>query len=450
MSISKATTGLGADLLLVDGSTAVLNLLSGAAGGTAFAKTGGVGNTWPGDSSNFRTLLGASAPVIAQATDNLEPNADAIFSPWGSVAWAATGTGAIAAEASGEYGSSSMKITCGATATDGAVLATAAVAAAAYTCSCRVKANNAGAVGKSVIVTYDTTSSAALVLTANWQTLKVTDASASGTTPNASVTFTDGANTDEVLVSAWQRESGSVQTPFCLNSRTACTMTIPTATIGLTAGQPLSMMFVVNTPWSDSTVGEEYLFLNRASGNDTIGLRLRDDTGGLNFFVLSGGVTRSATLDLTNKWAANQTHIVFLTLAANADYGLYADGVGKTGNIVARETAMASTNYIGKWIDGWSHLNGSVLSAMWGRVLSAGEIAALSALASWGTLTDITISGLATGNAARVYNGETVVDSGVETAGVATLTPAGPHAERKLRVFEDDSYVTQIDELIGV
>jgi hypothetical protein len=130
---------------------------------------------------------------------------------------------------------------------------------------------------------------------------------------------------------------------------------------------------------------------------------------------------------------------------------LYLDGVAATQATGAtRETSLNANAYIGTTAAGATPLNGAILCAIWGRVLSAGEIAALSSLASWGTLTDITISGLATGNAARVYNGETVVDSGVETAGVATLTPAGPHAERKIRVFEDDSYVTQIDELIGV
>ncbi|MCK9571411.1 YCF48-related protein, partial [Candidatus Pacearchaeota archaeon] len=83
------------------------------------------------------------------------------------------------------------------------------------------------------------------------------------------------------------------------------------------------------------------------------------------------------------------------------------------------------------------------LPATWGNAITdAALIAALSTLAAWSDLTNITISGVHTGGAARAYSSTTVKDSDVEVGGVVTLTPEGP--TRSIVVYEDNSYADEI------
>ena len=66
--------GLRDLVLLSDGTTANLDLVTGS----PFTMAGGVGGAWT-EESNWRTLLGVKAPVIAGARDNLLSNAQASF-----------------------------------------------------------------------------------------------------------------------------------------------------------------------------------------------------------------------------------------------------------------------------------------------------------------------------------------------------------------------------------
>lgn len=446
--ISKLTSGYAVDKLLANGGVDLLELISGA----AFTMTGGALGAWT-DLSNFRSLGGAQAPVIAEASDNLEAVPDEIFTPWASITWAAVNSAAIAALAGGQYGSESAKITCGADPTGGMGISRACTAGQPYTCSCQVKANNAGAIGKTARINWDGTT-ADVVLTANWQMLSVTDASASGTPLTASVCFTNGANADEMAVSAWQRGNKTYKVPFARDYRTATTCKIATP---FAAGQAISMMFVVNTPsWVGSDGVLHYLFMETGTsstrniiwlGKEAAGagarlvLRTYDDASALK--QLSGVVYTA--------WTANANHVVIFTKSAAGALTLRFDGTPCTtaaGAGTGIDGGVEANIHIGTDTSGTvGFFNGSILSAIWGRVLTSGEITALSSLASWPSLTDITISGVSTGNAGRVYSGVTLKDSSVETGGIITLTPAG--ASRILKVYEDNTYAAEIDELVG-
>src|SRR5450756_2022435 len=96
------------DKLAMDGTTSVVDNISGA----AFTKTGGVSNAWT-ESSNFRTILGVSAPVIAQQTINLSTYAsdNSTFENGTVGNWSALQNCTIAVAAQGFHGTKSLQVT---------------------------------------------------------------------------------------------------------------------------------------------------------------------------------------------------------------------------------------------------------------------------------------------------------------------------------------------------
>lgn len=365
--------------LVMDGTTASLD----AVHLTTPTRTGGVAGAWS-HASNWQYIKGAAAPVISEATDNLDANADCIFSPWGSINWAAINGAAIAANTDGLMGSSSMKITCGANVDGGAQLATAATAGQPYTCSCYVKANNAGAVGETFRANYDGTT-ADVTLTADWQLLKVTDASASGVAVNAQLYFTGGENGDEVLVTAWQRENKLYATPFALDSRTASTLTFPTASLGLVAGQDMSIVVVTKTPWVGNDGVSHFLFEIR----DALVNIIRVNKSNLNvigLYIYQAGNLKTKTLavDAVN-WAADTTHVIIATVDAANTQQIFLDGVAGAVSAGAfpREDALAATTYIGTSNANSAHANAPLLVAIFRRILSSAEIAYISKMGAW-------------------------------------------------------------------
>lgn len=432
MSLTKTTTGAINQMMCVDGTTAVLDAIHGAvAPPNNFNLTGGVGGVWPGDSSNFRTLLGAQAPVIAQATDNLLANAKATFTPY--TGWDAYGANQVSAQGPvDDDGSGSVKVTsAGGDADSGVNKNTGVILTAGqpYTASFRVKANNAGAIGNAVFVYFDWVAGTSVTLTSNWQTVRCSIAAASATNVALyCITTTGNADGDEWLISSAQVESGSVATPFALDSRTACSMSIPTATIGLVPGQSLSALFVVNTPWAGNDGVNHYLFDNDGTGSSAISV-LKDT--GSNLVVQTsdnGGILKYKYGSVAATWLANVNNVVIATLSAANVQQIFLNGTTLTtsGGAGGRETTLNANTFIGSLTAGAFPVNGAILAALWGRVLTAGEITALSSPATWASVIDlpaITVTGLNTGNAVRLYDSSgNVHASAVEAGGTATLT----------------------------
>ena len=367
--------------LMMDGTTASLDSVHKIAP----TRTGGVGNVWPGDASNFRDVLCARAPVIAEATDNLDANADCIFTPFVGVTWAPINGAATSASTETEgYGSSSMLITCGVNVDGGAQLACVTVAAQPYTCSCRVRANNAGAVGEVVRINFDGTT-ADVTLTANWQTLAVTDAAASGVAINAQIYFTAGENGDEVLVSMWQRENKTYKTPFALDSRTACRMSFPTASLGITAGQPLSIVVVTKTPWAGND-GVTHVCIDARIASGAEGWFIIKEANRLYFYTILAWANKNISGPVTAvNWPADTTHIIIATADAANNQQIFLNGTPQVtvGGAAAREASINANLFIGTDRATATPWNGPQFVAIYNRVISANEIALLSRMGAW-------------------------------------------------------------------
>jgi hypothetical protein len=285
---------------------------------------------------------------------------------------------------------------------------------------------NAAAVGDEFFVNIDGGWGERLPLTLNWQTYTFTKA----VWENANVSIltridNGGAADDEYVISAAQFVNSLVASPFCLNSRTACTMTIPTATIGLTAGMPLTIMCVVNTPWAGNDGVGHYLFDAKGAGAGDVFSIYKHTDNKLYFAVGNKSAATSALT--TTTWPANTNRFIIGTVSAAGTIDVYLTGAaGTQATGATREAAFDANTYIGSVIDGTLTVNGAILTALWGRVLSAAEIAALSAPATWAGVIDlpqITVTGLDTGNAVRLYDAAgNVHASAVEAGGTATLT----------------------------
>lgn len=405
----------------------------------AFTMTGGVGNTWPGDSSNWNVLLGGYAPVIAQATDNLLSNENASFEgntvgEWGGLLRCTLGADAT----QGWHGTHSLKMICNA---NGVMLTAVDVTAATsintqYAVSARFK----GVVGKAYVVgMIDSTYRWGTPVTADgtWQVATATITVDANATRSVILTGNAAVSGNIVYWDAIQLETGAVATPFALDSRTACTMTIPTATIGLTAGMPLTIMFVINVPWAGNDGASYLLFDCDTTTNNRICI-IKDAVNNLTVSVTTtaGAVKYKSLAVNAANMAANTNHVIIATLAADNTQQIFLDGTAGTTSSGAsgRETALSTDVYlgtVGAAGPGTYPINGAILAALWGRVLTAGELATIEAARVAGTLLwaniidlpQITVTGLAAGNAARLYDSAgNVHASAVEAGGTATLT----------------------------
>jgi len=347
-------------------------------------------------------LLGAQAPVIAQAFTNLLAAEDASFKGNTVGTWLTEyNSPTVTVDATqGYHGTHCLKVV--ATANDGFSVHThiEALAAAGWTgtASCRFK----GKVGIAYqLYLYDNVAgaqrSADITADGTWQTLVVANKTLGVGSASRHITVyaETGTTGDTFYVDAVQLELGAVQTPFALPgatpSRTACKMTIPTP---FAAGQPLTIMALLNTAnlASQNTTYHNVLHsygtdathnlieLYADSTNDSFVLLTYDNVAGLRYTQDAGG-----QCTLTD----NATYIVIATLAADNTQHLYVNGTELTSHSAAvgvRESVVPATISIGSRNTGGYPINGSILCAIWGRVLSAAEIAFLSALPAWSQL----------------------------------------------------------------
>lgn len=406
------------DKLAMDGTTSVLDLISGA-----FTKTGGVGNAWT-DPSNFRTILGSRAPVIAQTNNNLLTNAAATFTPY--TGWTAYGAHQVSAQGpADDDGSGSVDITsAGGDANCGVYKATSVVLTVGqpYTCSFRVKAVNAGAVGNTVQVTFDGGAGTAVTLTTNWQTVSKSIASASATNVLMyCLTSTGNANGDEFLISSAQVESGLVATPFALDYRTGgyCRIADP-----LTAGGDASFVFIVNGPWPGNDGIEHTLFSATGAGAGDV-YRLYKGTDNKLYFAVGDKAAVTAALTTTT-WAANVNHLIIGTVTGGTINVYLAGTAGTQATGATREAALNANLYVGTKTDGTLPVNAAILGAGLGRVLTSGEITALSSLAAWANLYNSLSLTMPLATATGGASAPTILPSAAVPLPVAQATGAAP------------------------
>ncbi|MCK9570858.1 hypothetical protein M0R72_18050, partial [Candidatus Pacearchaeota archaeon] len=207
-----------------------------------------------------------------------------------------------------------------------------------------------------------------------------------------------GAPTTGALLGATAPDIGAGKYTSC---------TIPTS---ITAGQAFTMMFACKTAWQGDDGVMHYLFDNQGTGATQNRIFLRkSDTNYLFFYVYdnASAYRRCFTALLTaTTWAANVTHIIVITRSATGVLAGYLDGVPfatpSGGAGTGLETVLGANSYLGTTNAGATPIEGLELPATWGNAITdAALIAALSTLAAWSDLTNITISGVHTGGAAR-------------------------------------------------
>lgn len=372
--------------LLMNGGTDVIDLCHALAG----TKTGGVGGAWT-ESSNFQTLLGRFAPIIAEATDNLLLEEDASFEGNTVGGWTDLINCTIAASTAQTYhGTHSLAMTATAAGNASTSLDIAAVTSAStqYTASAWFK----GISGKTYIIRLtDATASSegSVVADGTWQRVSATRTFDAGATRTLTLVASAAAASDVIYWDAIQLEQKAYATPFALDSRTATTLSWPTASLGLTPGQDISIVICCNTPWAGDDGGQHYLLDNRVDDTHNGIMVRKHDTNNLEAFVCdSAGANKCKRMAVSAaNWAANSTHIIVVTRTSAGVLRLFLDGIEATvsgGAGTGLESSFHANTYIGTYY--WGGLvpaNAPILCAIYNRILTDGEIATLSGMGSW-------------------------------------------------------------------
>lgn len=374
MALTKTTSGDAINqMMAVDGTQAVLDAIHNL----AFTMSGGVtrwGNYWPGDGgSNFYPMLGAYAPVIAQAVNNVLSDEDASFEGNTVGGWGSELNCALAASTAQAYHDThSLRMTTAAAGAGRATLAVTGTASTTYTASCRFKGN----VGSNYYMIATDTGGAnvngtTVVGDGTWQTCTVTVTWSAGvTTKSIYIRDNTGGVNAVTYWDAIQLEAGT-QTPFAFGSRVDCIMSIPTASIGLTPGQDATVLAIVNGPWVGND-GIMHFLLDASTGAEYFRLYKGDDNK--LYFSVGNKNAVTAALDATT-WSANANHVVIGTVTGGTINVYLAGTAGTEATGATRETSLNANTYIGTRENATFHVNGAILCALWGRVLTSDEIA---------------------------------------------------------------------------
>ena len=375
-------------ILHTDGTTDIKD----AVHNTAFTMTGGVSGAWT-EESNFQLpvstgLLGSYAPVIAQATDNLLVDENASFEGGTVGDWSLVDFCTRAASTAQAYhGSYSLAITASAFFFDcGIDVSSVTSASNGYTVSARIKGTVGTKYAFYMLDSVGSTTGTAVTADGTWQTIVCYHVYA-GTGRTVYLMNTTGSSGgDVVYLDAIQLQLGSPQTPFALDYRTATTMTFPTASLGLKAGMPLTIMCVVNTPWDGTSADDHVLFdTGSAGGINRLAVGAGAGTAGVYTWDSTGAMKSTTGVINASNWAANTPHIIIVTMDSANSQHLFLDGVELTthAGTGVRESALGTDIYVGTDLINIEQLNGSILCAVWGEVLSDAEIADLSDMTTW-------------------------------------------------------------------
>jgi len=170
---------------------------------------------------------------------------------------------------------------------------------------------------------------------------------------------------------------------------------IPTATIGLTPGEDISLVFAVNTSWAGDDGLTHELFCSDGAGDNMFRVA-KFNTGEITVLVSDAdgdAKEKYMAVNATN-WAANTDHIIVVTVTDGDIQRIFLDGVEGTGSASygtpVRESALDANLYVGVYYDGGLAftLDGAILCALLDRILTDAEIAVLSGLTNWANAPD--------------------------------------------------------------
>jgi hypothetical protein len=223
---------------------------------------------------------------------------------------------------------------------------------------------------------------ATVVADGTWQTATVTKTfNGSDATRYATISGLVQTVGMVFMYDAIQLEAGAVATPFCIGSRDACSCSIACP---FTAA-PASLFFAVNEVWAGNdgvlhTLYDDDAISIYKSAANNLTLEVVDVAAGVK--TIAGAVNAS-------NMAANTTHFIAATIAADGSLVLKLNNVSLTSVGGAGTGIPANFNassYFGTDTAGANFWDGAALASGFGRVLSAGEITALSSLAAWADL----------------------------------------------------------------
>ena len=368
-------------LLFCDGRTSPKDWVHNLAATMA----GGVGGAWT-EESNYRLVNGLYAPVIAEATDNLLSDENASFEG-GTIGDWLGGTRSIIATDSW-HGAKCLKCICGSV-TEPYLNVTAVTAPdTQYTFSAYAKAGNAGMVGHTPKAElYDAGAGyqqgAGVALTTEWQRIKITATFGAGAARYIMIGNADGTwchDNDILYIDAVQLEAKAYDTPFALDARTACGLSLPAASLGLTAGQAFSIKVAANTSWAGNDGVGHYFLDNYAAADGTNNIRLRKGTNNVLYFQIYDATPAlrqcyTAALDATT-WAANTDHLIRITRSGAGVMDAYLDGVRfdalggavNDGAGTGLEAALGANLSVGSRVAGTPIVNGALAVAIYNRV----------------------------------------------------------------------------------
>jgi len=238
----------------------------------------------------------------------------------------------------------------------------------------------------------------------------------------------------------------------------------PTASLGLTPGMPISMVFAVNTAWSGDD-GQTHMLIENYADADNYFLLEKHSWNTLFLRVGSaGGAYKQKTMDVdATNWAAETDHVIVVTISADNTQRLWLDGCeayqesGDDHGV--RETALAANTYFGcdaQW-DGYNLLDGSGLFAIYEGILTDAEIDTINAglgailTASWsdtGFPASLDFMGLVPDGAGNIYVAGMDGPSTVWVYDGATWTDTGGPVFTKDPLYADPANVAVVDPLV--
>ncbi|MFA4972897.1 MAG: hypothetical protein WC683_09805 [bacterium] len=235
-----------------------------------------------------------------------------------------------------------------------------------YTTAAMVKATAGRTIRASLIGDTSGATPTDFPATGNWQLVYVTKTFAAGdtTSRDRSILLTDGQVGDTFLVDAVITVAGSTVPMFEESECVATSCTFPTP---FTAGEPVSFLFFVWTPWAGNDGVTRFLFSmgNPAAANSMF-IR-KTNTNVLNFNIYdAAGAVRGCTeaVDATD-WPAGTMKVIAASRDAAGNMLAYLGGTAFTTQNAGAGSglmgAAAATIYFGNRGAGLDPLNGLIL-----------------------------------------------------------------------------------------
>jgi len=223
-----------------------------------------------------------------------------------------------------------------------------------YTTAAMVKATATRTIRASLIGDTSVPTSGDFTATGDWQLVYVTKTFAAGdtTSRDRSILLTDGIAGDTFLVDAIITVTGGTVPMFEESECVATSATFPTP---FAAGEPVSFLCFVWTPWAGNDGVAHVIFSNIGAGNN----RLYMDKPAGNYLRIStidnAGAAKHNIIGTTAiNWPAGSFHAIAASLPAAGDYRLALDGVLATapGGAGVRESAVGAVIFLTNPLNG--------------------------------------------------------------------------------------------------